>query len=62
MRWSHIKELQHRGHIIGAHTMDHYMINDTNIDTLDYQIGYCRSVIEENWNNLAIILLSLMVD
>ena len=47
MRWSHIKELQHRGHIIGAHTMDHYMINDTNIDTLDYQIGYCRSVIEE---------------
>lgn len=47
MRWKEIKELHMRGHIIGAHTMDHYMINDDNLQELDRQIGECKSVIED---------------
>lgn len=46
MRWNNIKELSDRGHIIGAHTMDHYLINDTNLPVLELQIGQCKSVIE----------------
>lgn len=47
MRWDEIKDLHQRGHIIGAHTMDHYMINDDNLNELDFQIGMCKSVIED---------------
>lgn len=47
MRWKEIKELHDRGHIIGAHTMDHYMINDNNLQELNRQIGDCKSVIEK---------------
>lgn len=46
MRWSHIAELSERGHIIGAHTMDHYMINSGDADTLKYQIEGCKPMIE----------------
>lgn len=42
MRWSHLKELSHRGHIIAAHTMDHYMINSNDVKTLNYQIIDCK--------------------
>lgn len=47
MNWTQIKELQLRGHIIGAHTLDHYNINDDNMAELERQIGECRTVIEE---------------
>lgn len=47
LRWSHLKELAKRGHIIGAHTMDHYMINTNDEQTLRYQIENCKSVIEQ---------------
>lgn len=47
MRWKEIRDLHERGHIIGAHTMDHYMINDSNWVELDKQIGCCKSVIEQ---------------
>ncbi len=47
MNWEQIADLQRRGHIIGAHTMDHYMINDSDLTKLDYQIGFCKSVIEQ---------------
>lgn len=47
MTWEQMKELQKRGFLIGAHTMDHYCINDDNVEELEYQIGYCRKVIEE---------------
>lgn len=47
MRWSQILDLQKRGHIIGAHTLDHYMINTDNKVELDYQIGSCKKRIEE---------------
>lgn len=47
MRWSHLKELSERGHIIAAHTMDHYMINTDDTETLDYQIVSCKKIIEE---------------
>jgi len=47
MRWVQLKELQNRGHIIGAHTMDHYMINTDDENELEYQIGYCKQIIEE---------------
>lgn len=47
MRWVEIKALHERGHIIGAHTMDHYMINDDNLQELEKQIGNCKSIIED---------------
>lgn len=48
MRWSHLAELHKRGHIIGAHTMDHYMICNGDKDTLHYQIVDCKDVIEKH--------------
>jgi len=48
MRWDKIKQLQAAGHIIGAHTMDHYLINTTDTEALKYQIEYSKEVIEKN--------------
>ena len=48
MRWSHVQELSVRGHIIGAHTMDHYMICSDNIKVLEYQIVTCKDTIESH--------------
>ncbi|SFG62132.1 polysaccharide deacetylase family protein [Prevotella sp. KH2C16] len=48
MRWTHLEELAKRGHIIGAHTMDHYMINSNDINQLQYQITACKDVIESH--------------
>lgn len=50
MRWTEIKDLSKRGHIIGAHTMDHYMVNTDNTDELEYQICTCRKTLEEKLN------------
>ena len=47
MTWAQIKELQDRGFLFGAHTLDHYCINDNNIEELEHQIGDCRKVMEE---------------
>ena len=47
MTWAQIKELQDRGFLFGAHTLDHYCINDNNIEELEHQIGDCRKVIEK---------------
>lgn len=46
MTWEQMKDLQKRGFLIGAHTMDHYCINDDNIDELERQIGDCKGIIE----------------
>lgn len=46
MRWAQIEELAARGHVIGAHTMDHYMINSDDEATLAYQIEACKPIIE----------------
>lgn len=48
MRWDTLKDLSARGHIIGAHTMDHYMIVTDDRDTLRHQIVDCRRIIEEH--------------
>lgn len=48
MRWKQLKELADRGHIIGAHTMDHYMINSDDDEVLRYQIISCKAHIEKN--------------
>ena len=47
MRWSQLKELANHGHIIGAHTMDHYMINTSDEEVLRNQICTCKHIIEE---------------
>lgn len=47
MTWAQIKELQDRGFLFGAHTLDHYCINDNNNEELEHQIGDCRKVMEE---------------
>lgn len=48
MRWNQICELSKRGHIIGAHTMDHYMVNSDYKQILEYQINTCKGVIENH--------------
>lgn len=47
MRWWHLQELSNRGHIIGAHTMDHFMINSNDELALKYQIEACKYIIED---------------
>lgn len=47
MTWTQIKDLQRRGFLFGAHTLDHYCINDGNIKELKRQICDCRTRIEE---------------
>lgn len=47
MSWKQIKELQQRGFKFGAHTIDHYMINDNNQEELEHQIADCKKMIEE---------------
>ncbi len=46
MQWDQIIDLDKRGHVIGAHTLDHYMINDDNRYELEHQIGDCKTIIE----------------
>ena len=48
MRWHQIEELSDRGHVIGAHTMDHFMINTDDERVLHDQIDTCKEVIEEH--------------
>lgn len=48
MRWNHLKELSERGHIIAAHTMDHFMINCEDEKILKIQIKTCKKVIEDH--------------
>lgn len=47
MTWAQIKNLQSRGFLFGAHTLDHYCINDDNVAELEHQIGDCLKVMEE---------------
>ncbi len=47
MRWHQLQELSSRGHLIGAHTMDHYMINSGSTEVLTYQIVTCKNIIED---------------
>lgn len=47
MTWEQIKDLQKRGFLFGAHTLDHYCIANDNIAELEHQICDCRYVIEE---------------
>lgn len=47
MRWKHLKELSDRGHVIAAHTMDHYEINSKDKNILNYQIINCKKIIED---------------
>lgn len=47
MTWEQIRDLQKRGFKFGAHTLDHYCINDENFAELEHQIGDCRGAIEE---------------
>lgn len=46
MKWDQIRDLVSRGHKIGAHTLDHYMINQNDESELIRQIKDCRSAIE----------------
>ena len=50
MTWEQIIDLDRRGHIIGAHTLDHYMINDDNTEELKHQICNCKLIIEDKLN------------
>nr|WP_297267101.1 polysaccharide deacetylase family protein [uncultured Prevotella sp.] len=47
MTWQQIRELQKKGYLFGAHTLDHYCINDENVEELEHQIADCRKVMED---------------
>lgn len=47
MNWQQMKELQERGFLIGAHTMDHFLTAKDDCKELDYQIVECKKIIEE---------------
>jgi peptidoglycan/xylan/chitin deacetylase (PgdA/CDA1 family) len=46
MRWNEIIELQNAGHLIGSHTLDHYLINSTDLAELEHQIIDSKKIIE----------------
>lgn len=46
MNWTQIRELQGRGFLFGAHTLDHYMVNSGSVAELRHQIIDCRKAIE----------------
>lgn len=50
MRWEQIINMQNNGHIIGAHTLDHYMINSEDIKEVKHQIVDCKKIIENKLN------------
>ena len=50
MNWEQIKILKEEGHIIGAHTVDHLMLNIPDKKILEYQIGESKKRIEEILN------------
>lgn len=47
MNWAQIKDLHQRGFLFGAHTIDHYCINNDNIQELEHQIIDCKNILEE---------------
>ena len=47
MSWEQILKMSNNGHIIGSHTMDHYMINSNSNNEIEYQIVESKRVIEE---------------
>ena len=47
MRWEQLINLQKRAHIIGAHTMDHYLTAQDDPDELRHQILDCKKVLED---------------
>lgn len=58
MNWTQVRELHNKGHVIGAHTMDHIRVSELiGNDELHYQIGACKGIIEKyikaNCNNFA---------
>lgn len=42
-----VRELAERGHVIGAHTIDHVRMNTTDPTIIERQIGGCRKRVEE---------------
>lgn len=48
MTWKQIEELSNRGHIIGAHTLDHVMINNGDLNWVKHQIEDCKEIIQEH--------------
>lgn len=53
LNWDEVTKLSEKGHIIGAHTMDHLNLGDTSLNTseLEYQIVNCKKIIEQKIKN-----------
>jgi len=50
MTWQMIKQMSAEGHIIGAHTLDHFSLKTEDIDFLKHQIDGSKKRIEEHLN------------
>ncbi len=50
MTWEQMRDLVDRGFLIGAHTMDHYMMNHGSEEELRHQIVECKKEIENQFS------------
>lgn len=50
MTWEQIKELHQRGHVIGAHTLDHVNMAELTPDEIDFQLKMNKLILENKLN------------
>lgn len=50
MNWQQVKELHQRGHVIGAHTLDHVNMAELSDDELVYQLETNKQILEKKLN------------
>ena len=47
MNWSQVKDLHTSGHIIGAHTLDHFCVSDGDFSEVKFQISESKIILED---------------
>lgn len=50
MTWQQVKDLHNRGHLIGAHTLDHLDLTKLTADELIYQLAENKKILEKQLN------------
>jgi peptidoglycan/xylan/chitin deacetylase (PgdA/CDA1 family) len=50
MSWEQIKDLHQRGHVIGAHSLDHVNMAELNTDEIDIQLKMNKQILENRLN------------
>ena len=50
MTWEQIKDLHQRGHVIGAHTLDHLNMAELSAEEVDFQLKMNKQILENKIN------------